>query len=256
MEAISKAAGGRIEVKTAQDAEAVAVKRKQSLAERKLDKCPVCGEIHTYKRTWTGTTPLVKARLVSTHLTTCARFLAMAPDEKMAVVMSNAACLVCAGWDHSTHKFPGGKPARELKCSHNANGVVCGALHGRWYHETASSGGSHSVVATGSSQGPGLYEVYLAPIHPPSRQETASGMVMVDPGSDTNFVRHDFAKSIGLVGEECQFRLKVVDRDARPLTTRRYIIEIEDKDGHRHSIVACRTRLHHPTASRSQFCAN
>ena len=41
----------------------------------------------------------------------------MPPDEKMATVMGNAACLVCAAWDHSVHKFPGGKPAKELKCS-------------------------------------------------------------------------------------------------------------------------------------------
>ena len=67
------AGGGRIEVKTAQDAKAVAEKRKQSLAERKLDKCPVCGETHTYERTWTATNPVVKAKLVSTHLTTCSQ---------------------------------------------------------------------------------------------------------------------------------------------------------------------------------------
>ena len=85
-----KAVGSRIEVKTTQDAKLVADKRKQSLIERKLDKCPVCGEVHTYERTWTGTSPIVKARLVSTHLTTCPRFLTMAPDEKMAVVVSNA----------------------------------------------------------------------------------------------------------------------------------------------------------------------
>ena len=227
-----RAAGGRIEVKTAQDAKAVADKRKQSLAERKLNKCPVCGETHTYERTWAATTPLVKARLVSTHLTTCAKFLAMSPDEKMAVVVGNAACLVCAAWDHSSHKFPGGKPDRVLKCSHSTNGVTCGAPHGRWYHKT--SGSAHSVVATVSSQGPGLYKVYLAPIHPSSDQacqETASGMIMVDPGSDTNFVRHNFAQAIGLLGEECQFRLNVVDREARPLTTRRYVLEVEDKEG-------------------------
>ena len=83
--------------------------------------------------------------------------------------------------------------------------------------------------------------MYLAPVHPPSDQaiqETASGMIMVDPGSDTNFVRHEFAQAIGLTGEECQFNLKVVDRDARPLTTRRYTLEIQDKDGNRHSVSA------------------
>ena len=124
------AGGARIEVKTAQDAKMVAEKRKQSLAERKLDKCPVCGEIHTYERTWTAASPPVKARLVSTHLTTCAKFLSMSPDEKMAVVMGNVACMVCAAWDHATHKFPGGKPGREIKCSQTVNGVVCGAPHG------------------------------------------------------------------------------------------------------------------------------
>ena len=247
-----KPAGGtRIEVKTAQDAKMVAEKRKQSLAERKIDKCPVCGEIHTYERTWTAASPPVKARLVSTHLTTCAKFLNMSPDEKMAVVMGNAACMVCAAWDHATHKYPGGKPSRELKCSQTVNGVVCGAPHGRWYHETAAAGSSHSVVASASSQGPGLYEVYLAPIHPPSSQsvqETASGMIMIDPGSDTNFVRNDFAQAIGLVGEECQFRLKVVDRDARPLTTRRYTLEIEDKEGNRHSVSGLGVGFHHGIA--------
>ena len=235
------ASGARIDVKTVQDAKMVADKRKQSLMERKLDKCPVCGEVHTYERTWAGTNPPVKARLVSTHLTTCGKFLAMSPDAKMAAVVGNAGCLVCAAWDHTVHKYPGGKPGRELKCSQTVNGAVCGSAHGRWYHETATSGASHSVVASVSSQGPGLYEVYLSPIHPPSSQvsqETASGMIMIDPGSDTNFVRHDFAEAIGLSGEECQFRLKVVDRDARPLTTKRYVLEVEDKEGKRHAITA------------------
>ena len=235
------ASGARIEVKTVQDAKMVADKRKQSLTERKLDKCPVCGEVHTYERTWPATSPPVKARLISTHLTTCGKFLAMSPDAKMAAVVGNAGCLVCAAWDHTVHKYPGGKPGRELKCSQTVNGVVCGSAHGRWYHETATSGASHSVVASVSSQGPGLYEVYLSPIHPPSSQANqvaASGMIMIDPGSDTNFVRHDFAEAIGLTGEECQFRLKVVDRDARPLTTKRYVLEIEDKEGKRHAVTA------------------
>ena len=68
-------------------------------------------------------------------------------------------------------------------------------------------------------------------------QETASGMIMIDPGSDTNFVRHEFAQAIGLLGEECQFRLKVVDRDARPTDDEKIrTLEIEDKEGNRHSV--------------------
>ena len=39
----------------------------------------------------------------------------------------------------------------------------------------------------------------------PRTSEVASGMIMVDPGSDTNFIRHDFALSLGITGEPCQF---------------------------------------------------
>ena len=231
----------RIEVKTDKDAKEVAEKRKQNLVSRKLDKCPICSQSHTYERTWTTTQPPVKARLLSTHLTTCDKFLALSSDAKLAAVLSNAACLHCAAWDHSVHKFPGGKPTKDPKCSFLVGGSACGGQHGRWFHETGGSGSAHSVVATTPQQGPGLYEVYLAPIHPPgddSTRASASGMVMVDPGSDTNFVTHEFAKSLKLQGEICHFRLKVVDRDARPLETVRYQMEVEDKHGQQHHVIA------------------
>ena len=63
-------------------------------------------------------------------------------------------------------------------------------------------------------------------------------MLMVDPGSDTNFVRHQFARQLGIKGEPCHFRLKVVDREARPLQTARYTFEMEDRFGTRHEVVA------------------
>ena len=200
---------GRVEVKTSQDARQVADKRKASLEARKLDKCPICDQVHTYERTWAKLQPPVKARLVSTHLTTCSRFLALSPDEKMAAVLGNAGCIQCAAWDHSVHKFPGGKPTREPKCNVVVNGSACGGAHGKWYHGESAAGASHSVVVTAEKQGPGLYEVYLAPVHPAGAEAgsvSKAGMVMVDPGSDTNFVRHDFAAALGLRRETCQFK--------------------------------------------------
>ena len=104
-----------------------------------------------------------------------------------------------------------------------------------------TAGGAHSVVAAAAQQGPGLYEVYLAPIHSPEGlpdPRVASGMIMIDPGSDTNFIKHEFAKQLGLEGERCQFRLKVVDRDARPIKTARYRIDVEDCSGVRHVVYA------------------
>ena len=61
---------------------------------------------------------------------------------------------------------------------------------------------------------------------------------MIDPGADTNFIRNDFARRLNLPGEPCQFRLKVVDQEARPLSTARYYFEVEAKDGSRHVVVA------------------
>ena len=78
--------GARIDVKTVADAQAVAERRRISLESRKLDKCPLCAAKHTYERTWTNVEPPVKAKMLSTHLTTCPKFLAMAPDARLAVV--------------------------------------------------------------------------------------------------------------------------------------------------------------------------
>ena len=164
-------ASARIDVKTVNDAQAVAEKRKLSLEARKIDKCPVCGLVHTYERTWTKLEPPVKAKLMSTHLTSCSKFLAMSADARLATVLGNAACLVCAAWDHAVHKYPGGKLGKDPKCNAKVDGSTCGGQHGKWYHEGSESGASHSVVAAAASYGPGLYEVYSAPFTSSPSQE-------------------------------------------------------------------------------------
>ena len=125
----------RIEVKTMADARMIADRRQANLVSRKLDKCPICGQAHHYEKTWPDTQPPVKAQLLSTYLTSCTTFLALSPEEKMAAVLGNAACIHCASWDHQLHKFPGGRPTRNPTCSVLISGQACGAAHGRWYHE-------------------------------------------------------------------------------------------------------------------------
>ena len=97
------------------------------------------------------------------------------------------------------------------------------------------------MVAATSIQGPGLYEVYSVTVHADQSKQGGDprqGMVMVDPGSDTTFIRHDFARQLGLVGKPCHFRLKVVDREARPIETSRYEIVVEDCQGDTHIVSA------------------
>ena len=142
-----------IEVKTLQDALQITERRKASLEGKKMDKCPVCDGHHHYERTWT------------THLTMCTKFLALSPDEKLATVLGNAACLHCTSWDHTTHKFQGGKLAKDPKCAVIVGGAACGGAHGRWFHKGSSAGSTHLVVVATARQGPGLYKVYSMPMH-------------------------------------------------------------------------------------------
>ena len=118
----------------------------------------------------------MKAKLLSTHLTSCPKFTAMTSSEKLATVLGNAACLLCASWDHTAHKFLSGKPAREPKCAVVVDGTACGGAHGRWFHDSSGEGGSHSVITAATKQGPGLYEVYTVPVQAAQEDGTSEDM--------------------------------------------------------------------------------
>ena len=81
-----------------------------------------------------------------------------------------------------------------------------------------------------------------------------ASMVMIDPGSDTNFITHDLARRLGVQGQPYQFRLKVVDREARPIQTARYCVEIEDKFGARHQIEAMGSGFHNDACRTTLIC--
>ena len=70
------------------------------------------------------------------------------------------------------------------------------------------------------------------------RSSARPGMVMIDPGSDTNFITHSLAARLRLQGQPYQFRFKVVDLEARPIQTARYQFQVEDRLGARHTIQA------------------
>ena len=62
--------------------------------------------------------------------------------------------------------------------------------------------------------------------------------VLVDPGSDTNYVTHNFAAALGLPGVPYTCFLKVVDMEYIEKTTARYSFDVVDKDGAKHHIQA------------------
>ena len=191
-----------------------------------------------------------KTRMVSTHLSTCPTFASMSPGDKLKTVTGQGACLHCSAWDHTKHKTPGtGVVAGDPKCRHKTGGVECSEKHGQWYHGvpggTANTG---SVIESSPGRSidlearrPGLYEVYSAALQAEDgHQQVGTVLVlpMVDPGSDTNYVIHDFARSLGLTGTPYSCFLKVVDTEYIQKQTAKYELDVGDKDGAVHRIQA------------------
>ena len=108
-----------------------------------------------------------------------------------------------------------------------------------WHAVARTEGGSTTEVATGDhilwlrrrpGRGPGLYEVYTVPMHTDQYelgQGGSLGMVMVDPGSDTTFVRHKFARKLGLIRRS----LSLSTQGSRPRSTPHRDIKIPDGRG-------------------------
>ena len=165
----------------------------------------------------------------------------MTGEQKTRTILDQAACQHCTAWDHPKHKGRGGKELGEPKCKTVVNGTECGQNHGRWFHEIATTNANTGSVTVEDPRlrirSPGLYEVYKVQMQG-GDQGSKLGMVMIDGGSDTDFVRHDYAESLGLTGTPVYCWLKVVDNDYQRRLTKNYTLEVVDRNGERHSIVA------------------
>ena len=209
----------RVEVTTIAQAKEVAAKRKANLEAKRLDKCPLCKLQHEYEKEWAQVTPATKVKMVSTLLTSCPQFGAQSPAQSSVNITAHAACPLCTSWEHSKHKF-GGRELPKPKCKVMVSGAECGGGHGRWYHATDSTTGNlvSAPQVSEAAPTPGLFEVYTADFLA-SDGSSVAGTIMVDSGSDTDYVRHGFAESLGLVGDPHVCRIKVVDMDYRTVHT-------------------------------------
>ena len=131
--------------------------------------------------------------MVSMHLSTCPTFAAMSPQVKTKTIINQGECLHCSAWDHSKHKVPGTGFMGDPKCKLKVAGNDCGGKHGMWFH-SQDGGAAH----TGTVLETGISMAAPRPIRVNAGLET--GTVLVDPGSDTNYVRHNFARALGLQG--------------------------------------------------------
>ena len=235
--------GPRTAVTTKEKADEVSAQRLANLASKKQDKCPLCQLIHYFDKSWPKVSPPTSTKMVSTQLQSFPEFIKMLSAQRVVAVSSHEACLQCTSWEHLQHKGQGGVPMGDPKCKFKIAGVECAKKHGPWFHPMSASGASTNCAVGAhyaqevSGNSPGLYEVYSVGIAGQGG-EVVEGTVFADPGSDTDYVRHDYAQALGLVGEPHVCYLKVVDTEYRELKTVRYRLTIEDREGTKHWITA------------------
>ena len=188
-------------------------------------------------------TEALNIHLVSLVLSTCPLFAAMLGPERENTVVSQSGCLNCSAWDHSKHKLPRGAPAGEAKCHHKLSSGECGGKHGPWYHSApvVSAMTGSVVAACGQVHGqvsvrkPGLYEVYAVDV-PAVSGSHVTATILVDPGSDTNYICHDCARRLGLQGIPYTCFLKVVDTEFVRKESAKYEFDIVDREGNSHHV--------------------
>ena len=226
-------------VTTGEVADQVTAKRLATLTEKKLDNCPLCKTRHFFDRAWTKVSLPKTTKMVSTHLSSCPRFAALNSADREKTVVSQGACLQCTAWDHLMHKLPGGVTAPDPKCGFKVGSGDCGGKHGAWFHSTsggtANTGSAVSNCGSMPPRQPCLYKVYSVAV-PSSQGQREVGTVLVDPGSDTDYIRHDYARRLGLQGVPYSYFLKVVDSEYVLKKSARYEFDLVDKDGETHCV--------------------
>ena len=232
-------------VTTVETAENVTTRRTLLLTGKKMDLCPLCNSRHFYKKQWTKVDPPHETQMLLTHLSSCPKLAELSPAQREKTVADQSACTQCSSWDHTKHKLPGRAPAGETKCKHKMGSVVCGAKHGPWYHEAlGGSATTGSILAACSldheqisRRKSGLYEVYSVAV-PDIAGCLQTGTFLVDPGLDTNSIRHDYAAKLGLQGVQYSYYLKVVDMEYMRKESARYKFDVTDRYGAVHHVSA------------------
>ena len=213
---------------------------------------PLCKQRHYYEKTWPKVVPAKKTQMLSTHLSTCPKFAGLSSAERLKTVNDQGACLTCSGWDHTKHKAPGGAFTGEPKCKVKTGGVECGGKHGVWFHPISSGAATTGTVHEACDRHrpshqlhhPGLYKVYSIAV-PKEEGGAEVATVLIDPGSDTNYVCHDFTRKLGLTGMPYACFLKVVNMDYVQNKTSTYELRIVDREGMGTSSSSSGTRYNH-----------
>ena len=195
----------------------------------------------------------------SDRLDSCTKFKSLTVQERGKAVEEHRGCEVCLAWRHQRATCNLASSRSPPKCTERVGGGACGKLHhallhgsGNAYCQAATTMGTQHQprdprpdLFTGQTAGEmiragtlnSIFEFVHAPVV--SREgERVEAIMFADPGSNLNFIRHDLAKQLKLVGVPTPIYLRVVDTEYREKEVLVFQLGVEDRRGVLHQMEA------------------
>lgn len=201
-------------------------KQKLEQVRKKVGKCPVCKQEHTFKSKWRPI-PWPSDRFIQ-----CKKFNDMTSRQRAETLEKFGGCARCTAWGHKKADCY----LNMVDCSELVNGSRCHKDHSRL---VCNSGVAYCLAArsSGESSFADIDELQ-ATLHytqdiPVNKGENAR--VLWDDGSNRVLVNNDFAKENNLKSRDATVTMKVVG-DVKKMEVKIYELDLGDMYGKQHHV--------------------
>jgi hypothetical protein len=198
----------------------------------RMGSCPLCGEEHTWARTF----PFGVLHWPSQRLSGCKTWVALTPAERARILESFDGCPQCSAYTHTVGEcYQKKKRGSNIPCKEKVDGKNCGGDHHKLLHGSESAycrTAAVRAIAASDEEGhqgggPQLLEMFECPAQAPSGRE-ATALVFTDGGSTLSLIRHEFANRLGLEGTYVEYYLRVVGHDYARKESKMYTFNLVD----------------------------
>ena len=188
---------------------------------KKMGKCPVCDEDGHF---WKGE----RGVFASTQLTDCPAFRRASLDERIAFYKKLKLCRRCTSRDHQIKDCS--KSKEKLFCRKNkADGTPCKADHATLFHGGQFKG-NHIRLKQISEESPYPDDVMLAIVSLQVNNKFRA-VALLDNGSNSTLVTHDFAAELGLKGNVTSQEVELCGRKPEIQQVTYYNIKLSTDEG-------------------------
>ncbi|XP_042876991.1 uncharacterized protein LOC122256399 [Penaeus japonicus] len=158
----------------------------------------------------------------------CGKFRSMSASERLELAKKRGSCFICLRVGHIS------KNCNQIrKCTVKINDALCNRRHHSLLHE-AFTKGIGAVISSGCSVRPTVL-LDVTTVYSPSNVPIK---VLWDSGSNITLITHRMARKLGSQGIPVSGTMTKVGNVAEEFSSKEYRVELVDKWGKKHNIVA------------------